>query len=115
MHLDVNLIRALPLFGGLSDENFAALMSEASSQRYPAHARLITEGSSPEFLHIVLEGAVEMFGTHDGHETTIDILTPTTAFILAEVIRDEVYLKSARTLAPCQIVTISAKTVRDIL
>ena len=114
MHLDVNLIRALPLFSELSDENFAALMSEASLQRYPAHVRLITEGSSPEFLHIVLEGAVEMFGSHDEHETTIEILRPVTAFILAEVISDAVYLKSARTLAPCQIATIPAKTVRDV-
>lgn len=115
MHLDVNLIRALPLFGELSDENFAALMSEGSLQRFPAHVRLITEGSSPEFLHIVLEGAVEMFGSHDGHETTIGILRPVTAFILAEVISDAVYLKSARTLTPCQIVTIPAKTVRDVI
>ena len=55
-----------------------------------------------------------MFAAHDGHETTIDIIRPVTTFILAAVIRDEVYLKSARTLAPAQILMIPAQTVRDV-
>ena len=37
-----------------------------------------------------------------------------TTFILAAVIRDEVYLKSARTLTPAQILMIPAQTVRDV-
>ena len=98
----------------MSDGNFAALASAASIQRYPPHAALIVEGSLPQYLHIVIEGAVEMYATHDGHETTIDILRPVTAFILAEVIGASVYLKSARTLAVSQIVMIPAKTVRGI-
>jgi len=110
----LDLIRANPLFCDMSDANFAALAGVASIQRYPLHAPLISEGSLPEFLLIVVEGAVETFGTHNGHETTIDILRPVTAFILAEVIRDAVCLKSARTLAPSQIVMIPAKAVRDV-
>ena len=57
---------------------------------------------------------MELFGTHDHHETTIDIIRPVTTFILAAVIRDAVYLKSARTLAPAQILMIPAQTVRDV-
>ena len=98
----------------MSDENFAALAAAASIEQYPPHALLIAEGSLPQFLYIVVEGAVEMFGTHDRHETTIDIIRPVTAFILAEVMRDAVHLKSARTLAPSRIVMIPAKTVRDV-
>ena len=37
-----------------------------------------------------------------------------TTFILAAVIRDEVYLKSARTLTPAQILMIPAVAVRDV-
>ena len=61
---------------------------------------LINEGDLPDFLHIVIDGSVEMYGTDNGRETTIDILQPVTTFILAAVIRDERYLKSARTLSP---------------
>ena len=111
---DWKLIRALPLFSDMSEANFATLVSAAFLQRFPQHITLINEGDLPDFLHIVVEGSVEMFSTHDGHETTIDIMRPVTTFILAAVIRDDVYLKSARTLTPAQILMIPAQTVRDV-
>ncbi len=111
---DCKIIRALPLFSDMSDANFATLVGAAFLQRFPLHTALITEGDLPDFLHIVVEGSVEMFSTHDGHETTLDIMRPVTTFILAAVIRDAVYLKSARTLTPAQILMIPAQTVRDV-
>jgi CRP/FNR family transcriptional activator FtrB len=88
-------------------------MSAAELQRVPQHMTLIVEGTSPDFLHVVIDGSVELFCTHDGHETTIDIMRPPTAFILASTIRDEVYLTSARTLALSQILLIPVKRVRE--
>jgi CRP/FNR family transcriptional activator FtrB len=111
---DWKLIRALPLFCDMSEANFKELVSAAFLQRFPQHVALITEGNLPDFLHIVVEGSVEMFCSHDGHETTLDIMRPVTTFILAAVIRDDVYLKSARTLTPAQILMIPAATVRDV-
>ncbi len=111
---DWKLIRALPLFCDMSEANFEQLVRAAFLQRFPQHTALINEGDLPDFLHIVVEGSVEMFCTHNGHETTIDIMRPVTTFILAAVIRDAVYLKSARTLTPAQILMIPAQTVRDV-
>lgn len=111
---DSKIIRALPLFADMSQANFDELMRAAFLQRFPQNVMLIAEGSAPDFLHVVVEGSVEMFCEHDGHQTTIEIMRPVATFILAAVIRDEVYLKSARTLAPAQILMIPAQTVRDI-
>jgi CRP/FNR family transcriptional activator FtrB len=111
---DWKLIRALPLFRDMSDANFEKLVGAAFLQRFPLHTTLINEGDLPDFLHIVVEGSVEMFSAHNGHETTIEIMRPVTTFILAAVIRDAVYLKSARTLSPAQILMIPAQTVRDV-
>lgn len=111
---DRKLIRALPLFRDMSEANFDELLRAAFLQRFPQHVTLLREGDLPDFLHIVVEGSVELFGTHDNHETTIDIIRPVTTFILAAVIRDAVYLKSARTLSPAQILMIPAPTVRDV-
>ncbi|MGZ9144067.1 MAG: cyclic nucleotide-binding domain-containing protein, partial [Candidatus Binatia bacterium] len=110
---DCSLVRALPLFSGMSEKNFDGLLNAAFLQRFPQHVSLITEGDLPDFLHIVIEGSVELFSAHNGRETTIDIIRPVTTFILAAVIRDAVYLKSARTLAPAQVLMIPAQTVRD--
>lgn len=109
-----SVIRDLPLFRDMTEENFATLMNAAFLQRFPAHVGLIQEGDLPDFLHIVVDGTVELFAQHNGHETTLDIIRPVTTFILAAVIRDEAYLKSARTLTPSQILMVPAQAVRHI-
>ena len=91
---DWNVIRSLPLFFSMSEDNFHALTATAAVQHFPPRAELITEGRIPDFLFIALQGSVEMFSTHDGHEATIDIVRPMTTFVLAAVIRDDVYLSS---------------------
>jgi len=111
---DRDLVRALPLFSNVSAAHFDALMSAAFLQRFPQHVLLIEAGTMPDFLHIVVEGTVELFGSSTERETTLDIVRPVTTFILAAVIRDEVYLKSARTLTPAQILMLPAGLVRDV-
>jgi CRP/FNR family transcriptional activator FtrB len=108
------LIRSLPLFENVSDDHFKELISTAFLQRFPQGVALIREGDLPDFLHIVVEGSVGLFARHNGHETTLDIMEPVTTFILAAVIHDDLYLKSARTLTPAQILMIPAQAVRDV-
>lgn len=111
---DTDIIRALPLFCDMADEQFAELIKAAFLQRFPDHVVLIREGEPPDFLHVVVEGTVELFATHKKRETTIATLRPVTTFILAAVVQDGVYLKSARTLTPSRILMIPAETVRDV-
>jgi CRP/FNR family transcriptional activator FtrB len=108
------MVRALPLFRNMEKNSFEDLMAAAELQHVPHHATLILEGTLPDFLHVVIDGSVEVFCTHDGHETTIDIMRPSAAFILASAIRNDIYLSSARTLAPSQILLIPAKQIRDV-
>ena len=73
---DRDMVRALPLFCNMEEDNFNKLMAVAVLQHVPQHVTLILEGSLPDFLHVVIDGSVEIFCTHDGHETTIDIARP---------------------------------------
>ncbi len=111
---DRDIIRSLPLFRDVSDSHFDELVGAAFLQRFPQHVVLIREGELPDFLHIVVDGIVELFSNYGERETTIDVIRPVTTFILAAVIRDKVYLKSARTLAPASILMIPAAMVRDV-
>jgi len=113
-HNEWKLVRTLPVFEDVSEPHFEELMNAAFLQRFPQGVRLISEGDLPDFLHIVVDGSVELFSTHDGHECTIEILEPVTTFILAAVIRDDVYLKSARSLTAAQILMVPAETVRSV-
>ncbi len=111
---EIDQIRALRLFCDMSASNFSELMNASLLQRFPKNVGLINEGALPDFLHIVVEGSVEMYCLHDEQEITIEIMQPVTTFILAAVIRDDVYLTSARTLTPAQVLMIPAKPVRDV-
>lgn len=110
---EVQSIRVLPLFQQMSEQGFADMMAQSMLQRFPARADLIKEGDLPDFLYIVVEGAVDLYAARDGEETTIDIVYPSSSFILAAVMRDEPYLKSARTLMSSQILMIPSQTVRN--
>lgn len=111
---DLASIRDLPLFQETANETFDELTEGALLQRFPPRLELIREGALPDFLHVVIEGSIELFAEHNGHETTIDILGPVTTFILAAVIRDEPYLKSARTITHARILMIPAQRLRDL-
>eukprot|EP01037_Dinobryon_pediforme_P017518 gene17518-17718_t len=111
---ETDKIRELSLFQGMDESNFDNLMLAAFLQRFPAHVVLIREGEQADFLHIVIDGAVNLFSAHAGQETTLWIAGPVSSFILAAVVRDEPYLNSARTLEPSTILMMPAKAVRDI-
>jgi CRP/FNR family transcriptional activator FtrB len=111
---DSQTIRDLPLFAGISDSGFEHLTQAAFLQRFPAQVTLINEGEQADFLHVVVDGLVEMFGSHGDRETVLTIVKPVTTFILAAVVTDQVYLKSARTLTPSRILMLPAGPVRKV-
>jgi CRP/FNR family transcriptional regulator, transcriptional activator FtrB len=111
---DVDIVRKLPLFRHVKSTRFKELISAGYLQTLPASAMLLDEGERPDFLHVLVEGGVELFGRHGDEQTTLTLLTPPAAFILAAVLLDSVYLTSVRTLTPTTLVMIPAEAVRKI-
>lgn len=58
---DLEEIRGLPLFRDMEADHFADLTRGAYHQSFPPQVNLITEGQSADFLHVVTEGAVELY------------------------------------------------------
>ncbi|HEU0221521.1 MAG TPA: helix-turn-helix domain-containing protein [Paracoccaceae bacterium] len=111
---DVPEVRALPLFGGMSEGAFEQLVRGAYVQNFPASVELLTEGDRADFLHIVVEGLVELFAGWNRRETTMAVMRPVSTFILAATIRDAPCLMSARTLEKSRIVLVPSEAVREI-
>ncbi len=107
-------IRALPLFAEIAPENFEALMRGAYLQTFPPQIELIREGDPSDFLHVVVEGAVELFAAWNGRETVMQLVHPVSTFIVAATIRDAPYLMSARTLERARIVLIPSQDIRAV-
>jgi CRP/FNR family transcriptional activator FtrB len=111
---DAEIVRALPLFSGMQQTHFQTLIGAGYLQRFPHGVVLVDEGQKPDFLHILVEGSVEFFSSSRGRETTLSFLTPPGAFILAAVVLDQLYLKSARTTESSMVVLIPAGAVREV-
>ncbi len=109
---DVALARQLPIFKGVSDAHIEAILKISYLQKFPAHLELLREGDKADFLHIVVEGQVEIYAAHADRETTVSVLGYGQSFIVAAVVLDRIYLKSARVMSPCRILLIPADTVR---
>lgn len=105
-------IRALPLFCDMHEESFRALTDKCYAQSFPSGLELIRQGDPADFLHIVIEGAVELYAHWGGRECTMAVVRPVSTFILAACIRDAPYLMSARTLERSRVILVPATELR---
>ena len=107
-------LKALPLFAEMEAAAFAALLDAALLQQFPAGVTLIHEGELAGFLHVLVDGLVEIFTEQNGDEWGISLISPVTTFILAGVVSGLPYLNSARTLAELRVLLVPAPRVRAI-
>lgn len=112
---DMLAVRGLALFADMEKAHFDELVSVSYLQRFPPQVQLITEGDKADFLHVVVDGAVELFANGNNKESIIDILRPVATFILAAVLSDRPHLMSARTLVPSRILLIPAEIIRSVM
>lgn len=111
---DLPQVRSLELFESMSDSNFDLLMQAAYLQTFPAQLELITEGDPADFLYIVIDGCVELFARSNGRETTMGMVHPVGTFILAAVLKDAVYLMSARTGKRSRVLMVPSEDIRQV-
>jgi CRP/FNR family transcriptional activator FtrB len=107
-------LKALPLFSKMTENSLTSLLDAALLQQFPTGVILIHEGDHADFLHVLVDGLVEIFTEQDGGEWGISLINPISTFILAAVVSDQPYLNSARTLSDSRVLLIPAQNVRAI-
>ena len=110
---DLQEMQQLPLFDQVAPAWVDAMLRGAFLQRFPAHVELVREGEPADFLHVIIEGRVEMFSGYRDRETTVGVLHAGQSFILAAVLLDKPYLQSARAMLPSRILMIPAEAIRQ--
>ncbi len=106
-------IRELDLFRSMDESVFGDIMNAAYLQTFPSQVELIREGDPADFFYVVIEGCVELFARSNGRETTMALVRPIGTFILAAVLKEAVYLMSARTSLRSRIVMIPSRDIRQ--
>ena len=110
---DWDLVRATPLFAAISEANFRALRDAAMVNRFPKNTMLGKEGDRPRVLHILVEGAVELFAGHNGQSATIEVEEPVAAIHLPSIISNAIAIKSVRTVSSARTLSIPADVLRE--
>ena len=110
--VDIERVRALPLFASAQARTFDSLVAGAFLQKFPAGTTLLMEGDPVDFLYVLIGGLVELQGTWNDKETTLAVLRPISTFILAAVVLDADALMTARTIERSDILMISGEAVR---
>lgn len=110
---DIDELSRQGLLCGVPREIVERLTEGSLVQRYAKGTILFEQGEGPDFLHVLLDGTVEMWGATDGgREAVIEVLTPVDAFILEAVLTDTPYLLQARVNAAARIMLVPAHRVR---
>lgn len=107
-------LKSLPLFSEMTAQSLESLLDAALLQQFPTGVTLIREGEPADFLHVLVDGLVEIYTEQSGGEWGISLLNPVSTFILAAVVSDQPYLNSARTLADSRVLLIPARRVREV-
>lgn len=107
-------MRHLPLFRDMLKANFDALIQSTRCETVPPGHEVIRQGDPADALHVVVDGAIELYAHWEGRETTMAVVRPVGTFILAACIRDAPYLMSARSLEPARIICIPASDLRAV-
>lgn len=110
---DIDTMKQLPLFRGVDPDLAETMLRGSYLQRFPAHVELVREGDPADFLHVIVSGHVEVFSSYRDRETTVAVLGAGHSFIVAAVILDRIYLKSARALTSAKVLLIPAEAVRE--
>ena len=110
---ELQQLKSLPLFAEMTAKNLERLLDTALLQHFPIGVTLIREGEPADFLHVLVDGLVEIYTEQEGAEWGISLVTPVSTFILAAVVSDQPYLNSARTLADSRVLLIPAGHVRE--
>ncbi len=108
-------IAKLPLFREMRDAQRDRIFTGSFLQAFPPQLTLFEMGQQPDFLHVLIDGLVELSAHSAGRDTTMRIVEPVTSFIMAAVITDQPYLMTARTIAASRILLVPAALVREVV
>jgi len=108
-------IAALPIFAEMDPEQRERIFANAFLQVFPPALKLFDVGQKPDFLHILVDGLVELYTSNGDRTTTMAIMRPVRSFILAAAYTDQPYLMSARTLSASRILMIPCALIREAI
>ncbi|HEY3847181.1 MAG TPA: cyclic nucleotide-binding domain-containing protein [Acetobacteraceae bacterium] len=109
-------LRLTPLFETLEGRVIDDLAAITREVRLPQDAELCRQGTTPEHLHVLLEGQVALWATaSDDSSAAVEVIRPPGYFVLATVLTRLPYLMTARTVSAAHLLLIDVDGLHALL
>ncbi|MFO1046656.1 MAG: cyclic nucleotide-binding domain-containing protein [Geminicoccaceae bacterium] len=106
---ELGLVRATPVFSGLSPEAMAPLLEGAIAKPFARHSVLFLQGEPATRFFVVLEGWVRLYRqAPQGHEVTIAVFSRGDSFAEAIVLQTMDFPVSAQVVVDSRLLVIPA-------
>ncbi|MDD2736854.1 MAG: cyclic nucleotide-binding domain-containing protein [Desulfuromonadaceae bacterium] len=106
------LLRPYPFFASLTDEQIKAIAKIADEKSFPKDSILFKENTSANELMLMLEGAVSLFYSSGGANSSLCTIAPGAIFGVSSLISPYKYTASARATMPVKVVNIDGAALR---
>ncbi len=110
------MLKDIPLFAGLTDDELALMEQHANTRTFPKNAILINEGDETDSLYLLLSGKVRVFMSNaDGKEIILNEQGPGEHFGELALIDDAPRSASVMAMEKIQVSVISRQDFREVL
>ena len=110
------MLKDIPLFAGLTDDELSKLEQRANTRTFPKNAILINEGDETDSLYIIQAGRVRVFmSNEEGREIILNEQGPGEHFGELALIDDAPRSASVMATKKTQVSVISRQDFREVL
>ena len=114
--VSTTVLKAVPLFSGLPDEQLRALTTMVMRRSVPRNSTIMAAGDATDSLYIVLSGRLKvMMSDEDGKEVILSILGPGEFFGEMGLIDDSPRSASVIAIEPCELLAIAKRDFKTCL
>ncbi len=106
-------LRRHPLWATCRAETIDSLLQNGIRRTFAPREIVDEEGTTAQWLHLVLSGAVELFSRYRRQETEFAVIEAPHSFVIAAVVTNGLLLTSARVFEPSELLMIPAAAVRQ--
>lgn len=110
------MLKNVPIFSGLSDNELATIEQHAISRSYPKNSIIINEGDQTDSLYVVLTGKVKVYlSDESGKEVILNIQGPGQYFGELALVDDAERSASVITMEKSTFLVITKAEFKDVL
>jgi len=111
-----HLLRLTPLFEALDDRLIGDLATITHEVRLPEETELCRQGTTPQHLHVLLEGQVALWAmAPDESRAAVEVVRAPGYFVLATVLTRLPYLMTAQTVSAARLLLLDVEGLHALL